>query len=67
MSDRDAERRGSFTIREWCEHRRISQAMFYKLDQQGLAPHSHYVGAKRLISDQADAAWLAARESLPTA
>jgi hypothetical protein len=63
QSRHDKEQRGSFTVREWCEHRRISPAMFYKLDQQGLAPHSHYVGAKRLISAQADADWIAAREA----
>jgi hypothetical protein len=63
QSRRGKEQRGSFTIREWCEHRRISSAMFYKLDQQGLAPHSHYVGAKRLISERADAEWLRAREA----
>jgi hypothetical protein len=68
MSDRENERRdrqrkASFTVREWCEFRRISPAMFYKIDQQGLAPQSHYVGTRRLISAEADAAWLAAREA----
>jgi hypothetical protein len=37
--------------------------MFYKLDKQGLAPKTHCVGAKRLISDEADAAWLAQAEA----
>jgi hypothetical protein len=37
--------------------------MFYKLDKQGLAPKTHRVGAKRLISDEADAAWLAQAEA----
>ncbi len=54
---------GSFTIREWYEHRRISPAMFYKMDALGLAPKSHYVGVKRLISGEADDAWLRAREA----
>lgn len=54
---------GSFTIREWCDHRRLSMAMFYKLDQQGLAPRTHYAGAKRLISDEADIDWVRAREA----
>jgi hypothetical protein len=37
--------------------------MFYVLDRKGLAPKTHSVGVKRLISPQADAAWLAAREA----
>jgi hypothetical protein len=37
--------------------------MFYKLDDQGLAPKTHNVGVKRLISPQADADWLQQRES----
>ena len=73
MSDRESRRRaeqsrrdrepGSFTIGEWCDHRRLSRAMFYKLDEQGLAPRTHYVGVKRLISDEADIAWVHAREA----
>lgn len=73
MSDRERQRRaeqsrrdrerGSFTVGEWCEYRRISKAMFYKLAQQGLAPATYRVGAKRLISDEADAAWMREREA----
>ena len=36
---------------------------FYKLDEQGLAPKTHNVGVKRLISPEADAEWLRAREA----
>ena len=72
MSNRERQRRAeqnrrdrgfSYTLAEWCEHRRISTAMFYKLDKAGLAPRSHFAGAKRLISGEADAEWLAAREA----
>jgi hypothetical protein len=73
MSDREQQRRErqrraeqsrrSYTIDEWCECRRISRGMFYKLDAQGKAPASYYVGAKRLISDEADADWLREREA----
>jgi hypothetical protein len=74
MTEREKQRRAeqsrrdqaSYTLDEWCARRRISRAMFYKLDQQGLAPKSHYAGARRLISDQADAEWLAAREAEST-
>jgi hypothetical protein len=37
--------------------------MFYVLDAQGKAPRTHYAGAKRLISDQADADWVREREA----
>jgi hypothetical protein len=57
------DRQASYTIAEWCDRRRLSLAMFYKLDQQNLAPRSYYVGRKRCISDEADAEWLAAREA----
>ena len=57
------DRQASYTLDEWCHRRRISRAMFYVLDAQGLAPKSYYVGRKRCISDAADAAWLQAREA----
>jgi hypothetical protein len=68
MSNRERQRRAeqrrrSFTIAEWCEARRLSRAMFYRLDALGLAPLTHYAGAKRLISDEADNAWVRAREA----
>lgn len=53
----------SHTINEWCALRRVSRAKFYELDRQGRAPRTHYVGVKRIISPQADADWLAAREA----
>jgi hypothetical protein len=59
---RDAQQ-ASYTVKEWCNRRRVSRAMFYVLDAKGLTPRSHYAGAKRLISDEADAEWLAAREA----
>jgi excisionase family DNA binding protein len=63
QSRRDRERNGSFTVTEWCEYRRISRAMFYKLAEQGRAPLTHHAGAKVLISAEADARWLAEREA----
>ena len=73
MSDRERQRRErqkraeqsrhSFTIPEWCDNRRLSRAMFYKLDAQGKAPRTYYVGTKRLISDEADAAWMREQEA----
>ena len=53
----------SRTIAEWCAHRRVSRSMLYNLDKAGLAPKTHNVGVKRLISPQADAEWLQQREA----
>jgi hypothetical protein len=54
---------GSMTVMEWCAHRRISRAMAYVLWQRGRGPRTHHVGAKRLISAEADADWLREREA----
>jgi len=53
----------SFTIREWCAHRKVSRSMFYKLREKGKAPRTHRAGVKHLISPDADAEWLRAREA----
>jgi len=53
----------SRTIIEWCQHRKISRAKFYQLDRLGLAPKTHNVGVKRIISPLADAEWLRQREA----
>ena len=53
----------SFTLAEWCAHRKVSRRMFYELKRQGLAPRTHNAGIKVLISSEADREWLAAREA----
>lgn len=53
----------SFTISEWCALRKVSRAMFYKLDGQGKAPRTYSIGAKRAISPEADVEWVRAREA----
>ena len=62
-------RRGdaSFTIPEWCQHRRISLSMYYKLRAQGKAPVTLDVGRHKTITAEADAAWVRERQaaSLP--
>jgi hypothetical protein len=61
MDDREQGR--SFTVDEFCERHRISRAMFYKMDAEGFAPATYNIGTRRLISAEADAAWLRAREA----
>jgi hypothetical protein len=53
----------SFKLNEWCDHRRVSRSMFYKLQKLGLAPDSYLVGNSRYITAEADGAWLAARHA----
>jgi hypothetical protein len=60
---REQQQAASFQLNEWLNHRRISRSMFYKLDKLGHAPDSYLVGAKRYITFEADAAWLAARQA----
>ena len=62
QSRRDHKRNESFTVSEWCEYRRISRAMLYKLLAAELGPATYFVGNRRYVSSEADAAWLAARE-----
>jgi hypothetical protein len=53
----------SFTLNEWCDHRRVSRSMFYKLQKLGSAPDSYLVGNGRYITAEADEAWLAERQA----
>ena len=63
QSRRDRTRSESFTVSEWCQRRRISRAMLYKLWAKGLGPATYYVGNRRYVSSEADAVWLASREA----
>jgi len=54
---------GSFTIPEWCEYRRLSISMFYKLRAQGKAPATLPVGRHQTITAEADAAWARERQA----
>jgi hypothetical protein len=52
----------AYSIDEFCKAHRISRAMYYKLDQQGLAPRVMRVGTRALISKEAAADWRRERE-----
>jgi hypothetical protein len=49
---------GSFTIPEWCRHRRMSISMYYKLRTQDKGPETLDVGRHKTITAEADAAWV---------
>jgi predicted DNA-binding transcriptional regulator AlpA len=58
----------SFTIAEFCQHNGISISFFYKLAKQGKAPATMRIGKRRrMISADANAAWVASQESAAAA
>jgi hypothetical protein len=58
--------RGAYTINEFAEAHGISPSMFFKLQKQGLAPATMWVGTRRLISVESAARWRAEREAAAT-
>ena len=58
---------GSFTIREWCTHRKVSVSFFYKMKAEGWAPDTMAAGARETISSEADAKWVREREAAAAA
>ena len=54
----------SFTIDEWCRHRRVGKWKLYELWRQDRGPRFHLIGARRLISEEADADWVRQQEQL---
>jgi hypothetical protein len=55
---------GSFSVSEWCQHRRVSKWRLYDMWKSGDGPRFHLVGTRRLISSEADLEWLRAQEEL---
>jgi hypothetical protein len=56
---------GAYTIKEFCRAHRISEGLYYKMQNAGEGPRVMEVGTRRLISQEAAAAWRRARESSP--
>jgi hypothetical protein len=55
--------RAAFTIPEFCEAHRFSQAKYYEMKREGWGPAEMNVGRRRLISFEAAAHWRRAREA----
>jgi predicted DNA-binding transcriptional regulator AlpA len=53
----------SYSIDDWCKLHGLSRAFFYKLASQGEAPETFKVGRCTRITEEANAAWLRAREA----
>jgi hypothetical protein len=53
----------AYTIPEFCRRHGISPSFYFILQQQSLTPAVMKVGARRLISKEAAAAWRAQRET----
>jgi hypothetical protein len=50
-------RSGARSIAEWCQDYGISEALFFKMRSRGETPDQIKLGARTLISDEADARW----------
>ena len=57
----------AFTIREFCEAHKISQAFYYVMKNEGWGPAEMHAGQRVLISSEAAAEWRLAREAAATA
>jgi len=55
---------GAVSIDAWCKAHSISRATFYNLRKRGKAPKTLAVGRRRLVSDEASAAWRRSMEEL---
>jgi excisionase family DNA binding protein len=54
----------SYSVDEWCALHGFSRSFFYKMVSQGEAPATFRAGSCRRISENANAAWIAAREAV---
>jgi predicted DNA-binding transcriptional regulator AlpA len=52
-----------FTISEWCQKRRVSESMFFKMKTLGIAPRQTRIGRRVTITAADDDAWQRAREA----
>jgi len=55
--------RAAFTIKEFCEAHRLSEAMYFKLCKVGLGPRVMRAGRRVTISMEAAIDWRRAREN----
>jgi hypothetical protein len=57
----------AFTIKEFCESHKISQAFYYVMKNEGWGPAEMHAGQRVLISHEAAAEWRRAREAAAAA
>ena len=55
--DMEKRQRLAYSINEWCDEHRISRSFYYELQKKNQGPKTMKVGARRLISHEAAAAW----------
>jgi predicted DNA-binding transcriptional regulator AlpA len=53
----------AYTINSFCEAYSISRSLFYKLKEQGKAPHTFTLGNRVLISIESAEKWQASMET----
>jgi hypothetical protein len=56
----------AYTVLQFCTAHNLSPAFYYKIKAQGLGPTEMKIGARRLISFEAAAAWRSEREQANT-
>jgi hypothetical protein len=57
----------AFTIREFCQAHKISEAFYYVMKREGWGPAEMHAGQRVLISHEAAAEWRRAREAAAAA
>jgi hypothetical protein len=53
----------AYTIPEFCQSHKLSEAFYFKLKSEGRGPLEMKVGRRRMISAEAAAAWRQAQET----
>ena len=55
--------RAAFTVREFCEAHRISEAKYYEIKREGWGPAEMAVGRRRVIAVESAERWRREREA----
>jgi hypothetical protein len=55
--------RAAFTVAEFCECHRISQAKYYEMKKEGWGPVEMFVGRRRVIAVESAERWRREREA----
>jgi hypothetical protein len=61
--DSTSSARPSFTVDEWCRHRKVCRATFHNLQKRGGGPKIMRVGRRVTISAEANEEWRRAHEA----
>jgi hypothetical protein len=54
----------AYTVKEFCQHARISERLYFKLQSRGEGPPVIRIGRRTVISREAARKWMMTREAL---